>query len=446
MADLSPQEAQPDFATPFDEEAMKGYLQAALFGNDHAGYTVERCTPTRPLYIPGECCILRYRCEARNGASGAAIEPLVMGRVFLGQRACAAYMSEKLAPLVARMRGRPEVAAFAAPATIIEALNMVVHVWPIDGELPTLVEATDRGRMIEVFREALPETLEQPFAVQDCQIELVSYRRRARCVLRHAVTGKTAGSDGTRNLVVYGKVVGPGKEALASPMIHALLDQVRQRGDGYQFIFPRLLGWRPDLQLALLEASPGAPRLIRRALKRRLPGRRPRPETPSLEEMLAICANVAATLHTSGLNVGPVRTVDDDLARLGREIAMVGQFAPDFGDRARSWLERIVALAGQSEPLELCLNHGDFNHGQLLFDGASGALLDLDTLCQAEPAFDLGKVPGAPARAHRKAAKERLGLVHARRGSRRVVPPRLRDRGRRPACGRQAVARPHDAL
>jgi Phosphotransferase enzyme family len=390
VAGLSPQEALPGFATALDEEAMKGYLQEALFGSDPAGYTVERCTPRRPRYIPGEYCILRYHCEARNGASGAVVEPTVMARVFPDQGTCAAYMSEKLAPLVTRMRGRPEVAAFAAPATVIEPLNMVVHVWPIDGELPTLVEATDRGRMIEVFREALPETLEQPFNVQDCQIELVSYRRRARCVLRYTVTGKAAGSDETRNLVVYGKVVGAGKETLASPMIHALLDQVRQRGDGYQFTLPRSLGWRPDLQLALLEASPGAPRQIRRAIKWRLRGRPPPPGAPPLEEMLAICANVAATLHTSGLNVGPVRTIDHDLARLGREIAMVRQFAPEFGDRAGSWLERIAALAGQSEPLELCLNHGDFNHGQLVFDGASGALLDLDTLCQAEPAFDVG--------------------------------------------------------
>jgi hypothetical protein len=408
MAGLSPQEAQPDFAPAFDEEVMKGYLQGALFGSGHAGYTVERCTPTRPLYIPGECCILRYRCEARNAASGAAIEPLVMGRVFLDQRACAAYMSEKLAPLVARMRGRPEVAPFAAPATIIEPLNLVVHVWPVDGELPTLVEATDRRRMIEVFREVLPETLEEPFAVQDCQIELASYRRRARCVLRYTVTGKAADSDEALSLIVYGKVIGAGKETLASPMIHALLDQVRQRGDGYRFTLPRSLGWRPDLKLALLEASPGRERQIRRAIKARLRGRPP-PDAPPLEEMIAICANVAATLHTSSLNVGPVRTIDDHLARLGRGIAVVRQFAPDFGDRARSWLEQIAAFAGQSEPLELCLNHGDFNHGQLLFDAASGALLDLDTLCQAEPAFDLGKFL-ANLRAHIEKLRRRASV------------------------------------
>ena len=109
---LSPQEALPGFATAFDEEAMKGYFQAALFGTDRASYTVERCTPTRPLYVPGECCVLRYRFQARNSRSGEVLEPIVMGRVFPSQSTCAAYMSDKLAPLATRMRKRPEVAAF----------------------------------------------------------------------------------------------------------------------------------------------------------------------------------------------------------------------------------------------------------------------------------------------------------------------------------------------
>jgi aminoglycoside phosphotransferase (APT) family kinase protein len=64
---------------------------------------------------------------------------------------------------------------------------------------------------------------------------------------------------------------------------------------------------------------------------------------------------------------------------------------PSFGDRAQSWLERIAALAEQSEPLKLRLGHGDFKHEQLLFDGAGSGLVDFDALCQAEPALDLGK-------------------------------------------------------
>jgi hypothetical protein len=386
---LSPQEALPGLATALDEEAMKGHVRAALFGTDRPSYAVERCTPTRPLYIPGECCVLRYRFQARDSTSGTVMEPIVMGRVFPNQSTCAVYMSDKLAPLAARMRNRPEVAAFVAPAAMIDALSMVVHVWPVDGELPTLVDATDRRRMIDVFREELPQALERQFVVEDCQIELVSYRRRQRCVLRYTVADKAAGSDEVRRLVVYGKVTASGNETLNSRILDALRDRILEPAALYRFTLPRSFGSRPELQLLLLEALPGEAQ-IGPALKARLRGR-PAPGALPLEEMVATCGHVAALLHASGVELGRPRTLDDELAGLQRPIAMARQFVPSFGDRTHSWLERIAALAEQSEPLKLCLGHGDFKHEQLLFDGASSGLVDFDAVCQAEPALDVGK-------------------------------------------------------
>jgi Phosphotransferase enzyme family len=386
---LSPQEALPGLATAFDEEAMKGYVQAALFDADRPSYAVERCTPTRPLYIPGECCVLRYRFQARNTASGTVLEPIVTGRVFPSQSTCAAYMSDKLAPLAARMRSRPEVAAFAAPASTIDELNMVVHVWPVDGELPTLVDATDRGRMIDVFREELPNALEQPFVVDDCRIELVSYRRRRRCVLRYMISDKRAGGE-VRDLTVYGKVSASRNETLNSRILEALRDRIRETAALYRFTLPRSFGSRPDLQLMLLEALPGDAHMGP-ALKARLRGQPP-PDAPPLEEMVATCGYVAAMLHASGVELGRPRTLDDEVAGLLVQIASVRRFVPSVGARAQSWLERIAALAEQSEPLKLSLCHGDFKHEQLLFDGPDSALVDFDAMCQAEPALDLGKV------------------------------------------------------
>jgi hypothetical protein len=387
---LSPHEALPGLSTAFDEDAMRAYFQSALFGTHSPSHTVERCMPTRPLYVAGECCVLRYGFRARNGASGEVLEPIVMGRVFPSRSTCAAYMSDKLAPLATRMRGRPEVAAFVAPAAMIDALNMVVHVWPVDGELPTLVDATDRRRMIDVLGEELPNALKQPFVVDDCQIELVSYRRRQRCVLRYIVAGKRRGDEvRVRNLTVYGKVAAARNETLNSKILDALRDRVRRPAAHYRFTLPRSFGARPDLQLMLLEALPGNAHMGP-ALKARLRGQPP-PDGPALKQMVATSGHVAAILHASGVELGRPRTLDDELAGLFGQIANVRQFVPSFGDRAQSWLERIAALAEQSKPLKLCLNHGDFKHEQLLFDGAGSGLVDFDAMCQGEPALDLGK-------------------------------------------------------
>ncbi|MEO7837923.1 MAG: phosphotransferase, partial [Anaerolineales bacterium] len=40
--------------------------------------------------------------------------------------------------------------------------------------------------------------------------------------------------------------------------------------------------------------------------------------------------------------------------------------------------------------MPLCFSHGDFTYTQLIFDGKEGGLVDFDTMCQAEPAQDLG--------------------------------------------------------
>jgi aminoglycoside phosphotransferase (APT) family kinase protein len=37
-----------------------------------------------------------------------------------------------------------------------------------------------------------------------------------------------------------------------------------------------------------------------------------------------------------------------------------------------------------------CFSHGDFTYTQLIFDGSDGGLVDFDSICQAEPAQDLG--------------------------------------------------------
>jgi hypothetical protein len=388
-----PSDALPGLATAFDEEEMKRYLQSALFGTGGSEYVVERCTPTRPLLMPGESCLLRYRFEARNRTSGEILEPIVTGRVFRNPSTCAAYMSDKLAPRVARMRGRPEVAAYAAPAAMIEPLNMVVHLWPVDGELPTLVDATDRDRMVEIFRETLPAALDQKFVVEDCRIELVSYRRRQRCVLRYTVAGEEAGTDELRRLTAYGKVSAVGNETPKGLIIGELGRRILEHGTPHGFTIPRSFGWRPELQLSLLEALPGEAQ-IGPALEARLRGEpwpEPLPGALPLEEMVATCGQVAAALHTSGVTLGPARTLEHELAGLQREIAVVRPFVRDVADRAQARLKQIAALGAQSAPLQLRLSHGDFKYEQLLFDGARSALVDFDAICQAEPALDLGK-------------------------------------------------------
>jgi hypothetical protein len=378
----------PAAQTAFDGAAMRGYLQKALFDSAPASHTIEQCEPDQSIYT-GECCVVRYQLTLKEHSSGEQLQSLATARIFQDRDAADRYMREKLAPLAARMRGREEVAPFATPVAAIEALNMVVYVFPIDGELPTLVECSDPLRMRSLLTEMLPDARSGRLSIQDCRVELGHYGRQHRCVLRYHILGAAAGDDTPRRALIYGKIAADGRGALAGPVIDALHARVLDRG-GYQFNIPQSFGFQPDLQLALFEAIPGVPQ-VAQLLKARLKGEAPREDGMSLEESIDACARIAASLHTSGIDLGPRRAFEDELANLRAGFALVQPISPELGAQFQIWLDRVADYAANSQPLDLCFSHGDFSYTQLIFAGAQCGLVDFDTVCQAEPALDLGQ-------------------------------------------------------
>jgi hypothetical protein len=375
----------PGLEAAFDETAMRDHLQVALFGGPGSRWNLERCEPDRPLFIPGEGCSLQYECRVKDAADGELNDPIVIGRVFPDRASSTAYWTQKLAPLVQRVDGRADLATFAHPAAEIEPLHMLVHVWPLDGELPTLIDATDPRRMLTVLSRALSPR----FAVQACQVERVSYRRRNRCVLRYTLTGRATGGAVPPRLVAYGKLTPRGDAVLYGDTLARLRAHFERRRDGDRITIPRSLGWRPELGLALLAEVPGEAK-VGTALRALLKGK-PAKEDRTLEEMLSRCVRVAVALHGSGLPIGRRRTLEDRIADLEQEIEITRAFSSEYAERAALWLARVSAHARATEALPFRLCHGDFKYAQLFFDGDAVGLVDLDNLCQAEPALDLGQ-------------------------------------------------------
>src|SRR5262249_27162827 len=145
----------PGLAAALDEQTMRDRLQALLYGAA-SRYQIERCNPGQAIYLAGDFCGLRYELEVRDQSNGTLLEPLVIGRVIQDRNAGTAFLRDKLAPVVDRMQGRPEVAPFAQAAAWIEELGMVVHTFPIDGDLPILVDVTDRRVVPELLASMLP--------------------------------------------------------------------------------------------------------------------------------------------------------------------------------------------------------------------------------------------------------------------------------------------------
>jgi hypothetical protein len=384
------QQALPGLLAAFDEPLMLVALQSALFGTGESGMVITQCDLDQATYLPDPGCIIRYLLTIQHDHDGVQRQVLVSGRLFPDQPACEAHIRDRLMPLVAQLAGREEIAMFARPVGTIASLHMAVHAYPLDADLPALIGATDRRAMAALLGDALQDELGPHFAVADCRVELVDYGRQQRATLRYHVTGQAGGPAAAQPVLVYGKLTGDGSGALAGLVSDALREQVRAPASTYHFNVPRVLDWRPELQLSLLEAIPGQG-LIADALKALLRGKPFAGAVLSIEEMIDASAKIAAMLHTSGIQLGHPYSFDDQLAALRRELVQLEPSSPALGAQLAGWLAQIEAAATRSAPLSPCFNHGDFTYGQLLFDGTSSGLVDFDSVCQAEPALDLAQ-------------------------------------------------------
>jgi hypothetical protein len=218
-------------------------------------------------------------------------------------------------------------------------------------------------------------------------VELGHYGRQHRCVLRYCLEGRLPGSDAVERRVVYGKIASDDRGAVSSLAVEQLGEHLRN--GSHPFRIPRSFGFWPELRLALLEGIAGHAH-VSKLLKARLKGAELEPGLPSIEEVMTVAAQMAVGLHGSGIALGRRRQLADELDELRPEVADIERVSPDLGAQLRACVERLEACDEPEETLALCFSHGDFTHTQLVFDGVTSGLVDFDTVCQAEPALDLG--------------------------------------------------------
>jgi Phosphotransferase enzyme family len=362
----------PCLAAARDPVAVAELLGRALAGSPDAG-RIEHCELAHARLLADGGCLLRYRLEVSTEAGVRA--RIVNARLFGSAAAARHHLEARLRPLAERAAGRDELRPFAASVAILSALRMAVSVFPVDGELPTLVDASDPATVGPLLG------WDRALSRGHCGVALARYGRGNRCVLRYTM--------GTR--IAYGKVADDDRGALADAVINALVSALPHAPLDRRFTVPRSLGYHPLLRLLLLEPAPGVPELSR-LLKAHARGE-PSAVT-GVERALRTCAEIAAGLHTSGVAIGSARPAAAEVGRLEAGIAAVAGMAPALGDWLMGALQAVCDGLEASPELRSCLCHGDLKHNQILIDGGARALVDFDTVCQAEPALDLGHFLG----------------------------------------------------
>jgi len=390
------QKKVPALVEVFDGDGMRQTLQDALLEPSDGQYSILKCIPGKALYLPDHIVNMQFKLEILDNTNNQTIAALVNARLFQDLAECRTYLDEILMPIAPRMEERPEIKPFARPVALVEHLKMTLSAFPIDGLIPTLVDATDPKKIASILAETLPEALSGAFLIRDIHLLPAHYGRFKRCVLRYAIEGMQTETQTQQNETVYGKVDADGLGGLTVSIISALTEKLHEPDVPYRFRIPNSLGYFPDLQLLLMEALPGKP--FFKELLKTWTGNSHRSgnETSShdsyitMEQAVRTCALIAATLHGSNIKLGPRTTLEIQVDNLMEETDVFCQVFPEVGAQVKSWINQTVEFAQAYPAMPLCFSHGDFTYTQLIFDGNQGGLVDFDSVCQAEPAQDVG--------------------------------------------------------
>ena len=235
-----------------------------------------------------------------------------------------------------------------------------------DPDLPWLAEAIDL--------EKGSRHLEALALAPECRIVRVvpvRYKLGSRCLLRfdlevgsvpRALYGKILAMDGGplwRTLIAL-RDIGPGRD---TPRV---LQPLAYCADLHMFLLPEVAGCAEFRVLAFNTTTASEARL----------------------QWMRKAGAVLANLHAVRVPTEPPRRITADAEDLLRFSSLVARAAPTLAlpfDEAIGWLEALT-----DEDPSTVASHGAFRTDQLLVEGGEPLMIDLDKVCWANPARDVG--------------------------------------------------------
>lgn len=241
-----------------------------------------------------------------------------------------------------------------------------------DTHLPTLRRALDPGLASEAIRRALAGV--RSSSLPDlARVELVKHRPGRRCVIRYVF-----GSDGgNADLVVIGKVRAKGVDRRVDRIARDLRARGFAEGGGKRFVVPEPLGVVPELALNLQRGYPG------RSVSTLLSS-----DEIDSSRLFQIGASLGE-VHRDGPLAERVHGVEHELSLLEREVARVAIGRSALASRIERLLDSARRAAAAVADRPHVAVHRDFHPDQILADGSSLVLLDLDLYAMGDPMLDV---------------------------------------------------------
>jgi hypothetical protein len=362
---------------------------------------------------------VQYQFELVNTATAETSTATVLGKFYPDDKGEKKYLT-----LLENLRGAEYFAAgstlrgFAAYfadgslrgfACYIPALRLLLQTPLEDKKLTGLELALDAERMKSFLAGYVGVGVPGPESIRTCAIDILRYKPGNRCTLRYRLEGVTdddrppIAEEGSPSAVggrrastchaqrpfsVIGKLYGDGREG---PRIFAIMGEMARLGFGRDAAdgirIPQPYGFIPGLQMVLMEDVPSP------SLKQNL-------ASPTLDEHLQRVARALQKIHHCPLSLIRSQRVlkkfsaAGRVSNLSRGVSKATKACPALRLPLKASLKGLKALAPSIYcPLPVLI-HGALYPAECLMDGNVLTILDLDNLCNADPAIDLGNFLG----------------------------------------------------
>ena len=255
-----------------------------------------------------------------------------------------------------------------------------LFVSPADERMPQLARLTDPRHVASLVAALIGRSVEPRQSIP-LRMRTVRYRPGQRHVL---VT--EPGWDIGR---VFIKTDRDCSGADSVPMAGVLKEAFARRYPAALAVEP--IGWAPEDSAALWWAAPG--RSLSRLVTERPGGLSSVTANVgrALRAVHDVDASQAAPRSPHGRTGTPLRDATAEARAVLNTAVHIPTLLPDVGLVFAALLSEVLERLDRmpSEPLSLA--HGDFKCDNILIDAGAPRILDLDRVCSAEPALDLGK-------------------------------------------------------
>jgi Phosphotransferase enzyme family len=361
----------PQLPIILDEAVMREKLQDRMFAsaNDRTLCVIRQCEIIQVRYKPTSSCMVSYRLDIENVATGERGEQILCGRAFSKGRSQPQWEKASTRALV-----HPR---FGIPLIHLPEVETVLWSFPNDRKMHTLPGAANAAHSTSAIPPSwLLSHLGTGWQVANTRSRVMHYVGEHTCTVQTSFELIHPSLNTRQPLTLFSKTYYNEEGVQTDRVMRQLWDSTPRRSGQLRMAQPL---WYDARLKTLWQLGIHGSTLENHAI-----------ETPTGVPLLAQAARTVATFHTTPVSNLSRRTELELIGKLDAVASILMQCRPSCRAILSPLRDRLIAQANTISVGPTATLHGDLHMKNLFLTHDKIALIDLDNVCQGHPGQDIG--------------------------------------------------------